>query len=41
VIVTGVEGSQITWGRLYMETIEQDGVDINEMVQQTYRPSPE
>ena len=39
VIVTGVAGSQITWGRLYMEPIEQDGVDINEMVQQIYRPN--
>ena len=39
VIVTGVEQNQITWGRLYMEPVEQDGGDINEMVQETYRPS--
>ena len=39
VIVTGVEQNQITWGRLYMEPVEQDGADINEMVQETYRPS--
>ena len=39
VIVVGVQHSQITWGRLYMEPVEQGGPDINEMVQETYRPS--
>jgi ketosteroid isomerase-like protein len=39
VIVAGVEQNQITWGRLYMEPVERDGADINEMVQETYRPS--
>ena len=39
VIVTGVQDDQIAWGRLYMESIEPDGPDINEMVQETYRPS--
>ena len=38
-IVAGVRHNQIAWARLYMEPIEQDGVDIDEMVQQTYRPS--
>jgi len=38
VIVAGIEHSQITWGRLYMEPVEQGGTDINEMVQETYRP---
>jgi hypothetical protein len=37
-IVAGVEQGQIAWARLYMEPIEQDGVDIDEMVQATYRP---
>jgi ketosteroid isomerase-like protein len=39
VIVTGVQNNRITWGRLYMELVDQDGADINEMVQQTYRPT--
>ena len=39
VIVLGVEHDQIAWGRLYMEPIEQGGADIDEMVQETYRPS--
>ncbi len=36
VIVAGVRGGQIAWGRLYMEPIEQGGADIDEMVQETY-----
>ena len=39
VIVAGVRDGQIAWGRLYMEPVEQDGADIDEMVQETYRPS--
>jgi ketosteroid isomerase-like protein len=39
VIVTGVRHNQIAWGRLYMEPIERDGANIDEMVQETYRPS--
>ena len=38
VIVLGVEHGLIAWGRLYMEPVEQGGADINEMVQETYRP---
>jgi len=38
VIVAGRQGDQIAWGRLYMETVEQGGVDIDDMVQETYRP---
>jgi ketosteroid isomerase-like protein len=38
VIVLGVQDGRITWGRLYMEPVEQEGVDIDEMVQETYRP---
>ena len=38
VIVAGVQRSRIMWGRLYMETIELGGGDIDEMVQETYRP---
>lgn len=39
VIVTGVQQDQIAWGRLYMEPIEEGGSDIEQMVQDTYRPS--
>jgi ketosteroid isomerase-like protein len=39
VIVTGVQDSRMKWARLYMEPVEQGGADINEMVQETYRPS--
>ena len=38
VIVAGIEHSRIVWARLYMESIEHGGGDIDEMVQQTYRP---
>jgi ketosteroid isomerase-like protein len=39
VIVLGVRDDEIAWGRLYMEPIEHGGVDIDEMVQATYRPA--
>jgi ketosteroid isomerase-like protein len=39
VIAAGVRHNQISWGRLYMEPIEQGGADIDEMVQAVYRPS--
>jgi ketosteroid isomerase-like protein len=38
VIVIGVRGEEIMWGRLYMEPVEQGGTDIDEMVRETYRP---
>ena len=38
VIVLGVRGEEIIWGRLYMEPVEQEGTDIDEMVRETYRP---
>ena len=37
VIVAGMQDSLIAWARLYMEPVEQGGVDIDEMVQETYR----
>jgi ketosteroid isomerase-like protein len=37
-IVAGIERSRIVWARLYMEGIEHGGGDIDEMVQETYRP---
>ena len=40
VTVLGIEGEQIAWGRLYMEVVEQDGADIDQMVRDTYRPPP-
>ena len=39
VIVAGVAHDRIAWARLYMEPIEQGGADIDEMVQETYRPN--
>lgn len=38
VIVLGIDGEQIAWGRLYMEAVEVDGADIDQMVQEAYRP---
>ena len=38
VTVIGVDGEHISWGRLYMEVIEQDGAGIDQMVQEAYRP---
>jgi ketosteroid isomerase-like protein len=38
VTVLGIEGEQIAWGRLYMEAIERDGADIDQMVREAYRP---
>jgi len=40
VIVAGIQHGLIAWARLYMEPIEQGGANIDEMVQETYRPSP-
>ena len=37
-VVTGVQGHQIAWQRLYLEPIERGGADIDQMVQETYRP---
>ena len=33
-----IERDQIVSGRLYMEPVEQGGVDIDQMVRETYRP---
>ncbi len=38
VTVMGIEDEQIAWGRLYMEVVERDGADIDQMVQEAYRP---
>jgi hypothetical protein len=38
VTVMGIEGTRIAWGRLYMEGVERDGGDIDEMVREVYRP---
>jgi ketosteroid isomerase-like protein len=37
-VVVGVEDGRISWGRLYMEPVEQEGAGIDEMVRETYRP---
>ena len=39
VIVVGVKDRRIAWGRLYMEPVEEGGVDIGRMVQEAYRPA--
>jgi ketosteroid isomerase-like protein len=36
--VLGIIGDTIAWGRLYMEPVERDGADIDQMVKETYRP---
>jgi ketosteroid isomerase-like protein len=41
VIVVGMEGGRIAWGRLYMEPVEHEGADIDTMVRETYRPPDE
>lgn len=38
VTVMGIERDHIAWGRLYMEEIERDGADIDQMVREAYRP---
>jgi ketosteroid isomerase-like protein len=38
VIVLGTDDGRITWGRLYMEPVEQEGAGIDDMVRETYRP---
>jgi hypothetical protein len=38
--VLGIVGDKISWGRLYMEPVERDGADIDQMVKETYRPPP-
>ena len=38
VTVMGVKDQRIVWGRLYMDVIERNGADIDQMVRDTYRP---
>ncbi len=38
VTMMGIEDEKIAWGRLYMEVVERDGADIDQMVQEAYRP---
>jgi hypothetical protein len=38
VTVMGIDDELIAWGRLYMEVVEEDGADIDQMVRDTYRP---
>ena len=38
VTVLGIADELVQWGRLYMESVEQDGADIEQMVRETYRP---
>jgi hypothetical protein len=37
-MVLGIADDQIAWARLYMEPVEADGADIDQMVHETYRP---
>ena len=36
--VLGIEDGRIAWGRMYMEPVDRDDVDIDQMVRETYRP---
>jgi ketosteroid isomerase-like protein len=36
--VMGITDGRIAWGRLYIEPVELDGGDIDQMVQDAYRP---
>ena len=36
--VLGIVDDKISWARLYMEPVERDGADIDQMVKETYRP---
>ncbi len=38
VTVIGVRGDKIAWARLYMEPVEQGGIDIDAAVRELYRP---
>ena len=38
VTVMGVKAEHIAWARLYMEVVERDDADIDQMVRETYRP---
>jgi len=38
VTVMGIKDEHIAWARLYMEGVEQDGSDIDQMVREAYRP---
>jgi ketosteroid isomerase-like protein len=38
VTVLGIQDERIAWGRLFMEVVDHDGPDIEDMVRQTYRP---
>jgi ketosteroid isomerase-like protein len=38
VTVMRIEDELIAWGRLYMEVVDEDGADIDQMVRDTYRP---
>jgi ketosteroid isomerase-like protein len=40
VTVLGVERGRIGWGRLYMESVDEGGPDIEQMVAETFRPPP-
>jgi hypothetical protein len=36
--VLGIENDRVAWARLYLEPVERDGRDIDDMVRETYRP---
>jgi ketosteroid isomerase-like protein len=38
VTVMGIEDGRVVWGRMYMEPVDRDDVDIDQMVRETYRP---
>lgn len=40
VVIFGVEGSEATWARFYLEPVEAGGGDVNETIRRTVTPGP-
>ena len=38
VTVMGIEDGRVAWGRMYLEPVDREEVDIDQMVRETYRP---
>jgi ketosteroid isomerase-like protein len=40
VTVMGIDEGRVAWGRMYMELVDRDDGDIDQMVRDSYRPPP-
>jgi hypothetical protein len=38
--IFGIRDGQFAWGRIYMETVEEDGIDIEERVRRMAEGDP-